>query len=555
VTFTAREFEKKLRALHRTELDRSPELRREFKRRRKSESALRSRIGRNLLMPIFWSAIFFAMIHRRSDIAWAAGIIALWSAGTALKWAHHWFHQFYASEDLVVLNQLPLNDRQIFQFQLRRYFGGAGWVAWELLLGYLVLSFLPGDGSKPYALALAALGQTVLVLALAIHAASYLHMLPMGTLAGLFRMTAVVLLVLGMQGFEYTPALVRATEWFLPTGWINYMLLQSNRDWAVLLLAIPIAAIIYLARFSFERLRSFYSLEGFEIVPGPSHAAATDNEELTAASFGQRAGPTEITDRIANRYFLEGVNWNLRGGLEKFVGRLLSPRERVITEFLVAQEPGWTRSLKWSFWVWMIVSLLVAGFGKSFGTVVFFGAYVLGAATLPLFAGDWRGMRQSAAGGMFMPGYSLYPISFNEMARIFIKVNLVRILAASPLVVSFAALGAHQLGHSALGGAMIGTKLILLLICLQPLLALLPISSTTNDTSRMLGIWLLVFLPLILVILAAALGVFLSDTKLGVIASYALLLMLSTLMFVVYRRAYRAGRFDLLNPRSRSEIN
>ena len=164
-------------------------------------------------------------------------------------------------------------------------------------------------------------------------------------------------------------------------------------------------------------------------------------------------------------------------------------------------------------------------------------------------------MRQSAAGGMFMPGYSLYPISFNEMARIFIKVNLVRMLAASPLIVSFAALGAHQLGHSALGGAMIGAKLIVLLICLQPLLALLPISSTTNDTSRMIGIWLLVFMPLILVILAAGLGVFLSDTKLGVVVSYGLLLMLSTLIFVVYRRAYRAGRFDLLNPRSRSEIN
>ena len=132
MSFTAREFEKKLRAVHRAELDRSPELRREFKRRRKSESAIRSRLGRHLLMPVFWTAIFFAMIHRRNDVAWAAGIIALWSAGTALKWAHHWFHQFYASEDLVVLNQLPLNDRQIFQFQLRRYFGCAGWVAWEL---------------------------------------------------------------------------------------------------------------------------------------------------------------------------------------------------------------------------------------------------------------------------------------------------------------------------------------------------------------------------------------------------------------------------------------
>ena len=114
--FSSREIEKKLRALHRAELEKEPELRREFKRKRKSESAARSRVGRNLLMPVFWAAVFFAVVHRQKDVPWAAAIIALWAAGTALKWAHHWFQQFYASEDLVVLNLLPLNDGQIFEF-------------------------------------------------------------------------------------------------------------------------------------------------------------------------------------------------------------------------------------------------------------------------------------------------------------------------------------------------------------------------------------------------------------------------------------------------------
>ena len=552
--FSSREIEKKLRALHRAELEKDPEQRREFKRKRKSESAARSRVGRNFLMPVFWAAVFFAVVHRRNDVPWAAAIIALWAAGTALKWAHHWFQQFYASEDLVVLNLLPLDDRQIFQFQLRRYFSGAGWVGWELLLGYLVLAFL-GEKSPPiYALVIAAFGQTLLVLALALHAASWLHTLPMGTLAGLFRMTAFVLLVLGAREFEFTASLVRATEWFLPTGWVNYMLFQAQRDLTVLALAIPIAAIVYLARFSFSRLRTFYSLEGLEILPGTAHADSME-EELTPASFSSRAGPTEIEDRISARYFLEGVNWNLRGALEKLVARFLNPRERVVTEFLVAQEPGWTRSLRLSFWVWLIVCLLVLAFGKSFGTIVFFGAYVLAAATLPLFASEWRGMRQSAAGGMFIPGYSLYPIEFNEMAKIFLKVNLVRMLAASPLIVSFAAIAAYKLGHSPVGGAVIGLKALGMLICLQPILVLLPISSSTNDASRMLPLWIFGFLPIIVIILAASLGIFLSDTGLGVATSFALMLLLSTLLFVLYRRAYRASRFDLLNQRSRSEIN
>ena len=552
--FTSRDFERNLRALHRAELEKSPELLREFKRKRKSESAARGRLARKVFLPVFWTAVLFAMIQNNEDIASAAGVIALWAAGTALKWGHQWFQQFYASEDLVILNLLPLDDRQIFRFQLRRYFKGAGWIAWELMLVYLVLGLL-GGGEAPaiYTLALAAIVQTILVLSLALHAASYLHMLPLGTLAGLLRMTAIVLLILGVQGFEFTDALVRGTEWFLPTGWVNYVLLRSASDWTVLALAIPIAAIIYLARNSFERLRSFYSLEGFEIVPGRAQAGG-DHEELTATSFGNRAGPTEIEDRISARYFLEGVNWNLGGGLEKFVARLLSPRERVITEFLVAHDPGWTRSLRWSFWVWLVVSIIVLAFGN-YGTLVFFGAYVLGAATLPLFGGEWRGMRQSAAGGMFMPGYSLYPIAFSEMARIYLKVNLVRIGAASPLIVSFAALGAYKLGHPAGYGAMIGLKLLGMVLCLQPLLVLLPISGTTNDTSRMPWLWFLIVIPLILIIFAAALGVFFGGNALGVLTCLAALFLFSSLLFFLYRRAYRSGKFDLLNPRSRTEIN
>ena len=53
----------------------------------------------------------------------------------------------------------------------------------------------------------------------------------------------------------------------------------------------------------------------------------------------------------------------------------------------------------------------------------------------------------------------------------------------------------------------------------------------------------------------AALAVFLSDTSLGVFVGFAALMLFSGLVFVIYRKAYRSGRFDLLNPRSRSEIN
>ena len=546
---SSRALENRLRAAYRADLERSPGLQQEFKRKRRSGTSAFARASRHMLMPLFWACIFYGMVQSREDVRWAAGVVAVWATGTALKWGHQWFQQFYASDNLIVLNLLPLNDRQIFQFQLRRYVAGAGWILWELLLSYLVLALIrTGDTPALYTFVLAATFQAALVLALALHAASHLHMLPLGAIAGLFRMTAVVLLVLGVQRLEITSTLVTATEFFLPTGWTNYVLLQGARDWSIFALVLPIAAIIYLARYSFHRLRSYYSLEGFEILPGPPHAG--EEEELTAESF-HRPGPTEIEDRIRARYFLEGVDWNLGGALEKFIARFLSPRERIVTEFLVAHDPGWTRSLKWSFWVWLVACVVVLSFGQFGGTIVFFAAYVLAAASLPILGGEWKAMRQAAAGGVFLPGYSLYPVSFNEIARIFLKVNLVRICGAAPFIISFAALAAYKLQHSPYVGAIIGAKVLGVLLFVQPFFVLLPISSTTNATSRMAVIWLLVFAPILLVMVAVVVAVFIAGTVLGVLACYLVLFLLATALLAVYRAAYRKGRFDLLSDRMR----
>jgi hypothetical protein len=550
--FASRALESRLRAAHRRELKRSPELQREFKRNRKTESSALGRSARQLLMPLFWVGIFL-MARPKLDIRWAASVVALWAAGTALKWGHQWFQQFYASDSLVVLNFLPLDDRQIFQFQLRRYLRGAAWIAWELVLSYMVLFLLRAGSTPPLtAFFLAAMAQAVLVLALALHSASYLHMLPLGTMAGLFRMTAIVLLVLSLRGFEVTGAFVGATEFFLPTGWTNYILLQGSRDWVIFALCIPIAAIIYLARYSFDRLRSYYSLEGFEIVPGPSYPAGGEEDELTSASFNHRAGPTEIEDRIRARYFLEGVDWNLSGALEKFIARFLSPRERIVTEFLVAHDPGWTRSLKWSFWIWLVACIVVFSFGQFGGIIVFFAAYVLGVASLPIFGGEWKAMRQTPTGGVFIPGYAVYPVAFNEIAGILLKVNAVRICSAGPFIISFAALAAYRLGHSPIIGLIIGSKLLLVLLATQPLFVLLPISSTTNATSRMASVWFLVFAPVLLIMVAVIVAVFISGTVFGALAACAVLFLLAALLFATYRRAYRKGKFDLLSERARS---
>ena len=109
-------------------------------------------------------------------------------------------------------------------------------------------------------------------------------------------------LMMGAQEMPSARYIGQASTWFLPTGWLNYVLLQAQGDKAVLALLLPIAGIVYLARFSWARLRGFYSLEGLEILPSQGrNAPDLDDEALTGASFGNRPGPTEIEDRIAAR--------------------------------------------------------------------------------------------------------------------------------------------------------------------------------------------------------------------------------------------------------------
>lgn len=553
MSLISREFEKKARALHQAELQRAPELKAAFKRLRRSESTTLNRVAPRLFMPIFWNVLFLNVALKTHDVPLTAAVISLWAAASAFRWGYQWFQQFYASEELVVLNLLPLNDRQIFRFQTSRYLSAAGWTAWELLLAYGVLGIvLKTDGVEFAYLAGAALFQSVLVLALALHIASRLHMLPLNAVAGLLYATAFTVLIMGMQELPAARYIVQGSNWFFPTGWVNYVLLNARADQVVLALLIPLAAIIYLARSSWQRLRSFYSLEGFEILPSAgSGVPVADDEELTAESFNRRVGPTEMEDRIMARSFLLGVNWESAGWMERLASRFLNARERVIAEFLVAHDPGWTRGFRWSFWVWVVACTVVALLGQMGGTLVFFAAYVLATASLPLFGGDWRGMRQTHAGGVNLPGFALYPISFNAIAKILLKVNFLRTFVALPFLLSFAALAAWKLKESPITGLLISGKLAGILLALQPAFVLLPISSTTNDTSRMRMIWLLVFVPVVVLILAGGVGVFISSNAGAITLCYALIFLFSTLLFVVYRRAYRQGLFDLFNRRSR----
>lgn len=546
------EFERRFRKLYRTEVERTPGLRQRVRGERRLERNAPVRLLGRVAVAVLWNVLFLNFALRQDSVPLTAAVISLWSAGTALRWGQRWFQQFYGSSELIVLSFLPLNDREIFRFQLRQYLSAAAWVGWELLLAYGVLIAVALPAGLSYlAVAATVAAQTLLIVAIAMHAAAHVHMVPLALVGGLLRFTAAFILAAGVRQLPWIEHIIRASEWGLPSGWVNYALLRGSEDPVVLCLLVPVAGIIYLARFSFERLRAHYSLEGLELMPTQNLGLGSEHEELTDDWFGSRPGPTEIEERLASRSFLLGVNWAQAGPLEKFAARWLTPEEKVITEFLVAQDPGWTRGLKLSVWIWLISTASVLALGHLGGTLIFFAGYILFSASVPLFGGEWRGMRQSPSGGVLLPGYALYPIGFNPIARILCKVSLVRIAAGAPLILSFAALAAYKLGYPPQAGLAIGAKGLGLLLAIQPLLILLPISSTTDD-SRRLRPWvtLVIIGPGILLLLACGVAIFMAKSGWLVLLAYLLAAGVAATLFILYRQAYRRGKFDLVSERT-----
>lgn len=540
-------FEKQSRKLVREELKRSPALRKEFKKGRKANANLPGRLLGKVGLPLLWILIPANMMMKQG-FPTALAIISLWFAGSCFLRGHRWFQHFYASRDLVVLNLLPLNDEQVFQVQKRNYFKSSLWLIWELLAAYCIVGlFWEESRSVYYLLPFAALLQAMLVMALGLHLANWLHFLPLGAIGGFLRVSAVALLIWALNQPENSNGIVQVSSYIFPTGWLNYALYLGGvkHDWFSLALLIPIVALIVASRFAWARLRAFYSLEGFEVIPSLNNAP--EEPELTPESFDRKPGPTEIEDNIGARNFLKGVNWQATGWLERFVAGLFSKREMEIAEFLVAQNPGWTKAFNVGLVIWLMVCLVVWTLGSYNFTIVYMCAYLLGTATLPIFGGHWRGLRQMATGGVFIPAFAVYPIAFNEVARVLLKVNVTRILAASPFLITFGALASYKLNASPLLGAEIALQILEVLILVQPVFVLLPISTTS---SKLRFGYSMVFLLLILMLAGAMISLFFVQGIMTRAIINAGLVLLAILIYLLYRKAYRFCKMDLINLRA-----
>jgi hypothetical protein len=297
---------------------------------------------------------------------------------------------------------------------------------------------------------------------------------------------------------------------------------------------------------AYQKLRREYRLPEPATMPAIAPQYAPETVRLPASASGE-AGPepaefAEVKQRIRTRQFLAGANWNEPGSPQQWAGRWLNARERLMMEFLSAGKINWTAGLKGFlvfaiclailFWVFPAFMPMAGVF-----TIVFYFFVMQGGQT-------WRGTALVNLGGSSSSFCSLYPVGFREITRVTLKRNLMRQVIVPVLAAIAFALMFFRLGMSADATLTIELKIIGLLLALQPVWALAPLSSGTNDTSKALPV--LISISGIPVLLVCAVGVFIVDSWW---VALGLLLVFGSICagaLWVYGYAYNHNWFDLL---------
>lgn len=474
-------------------------------------------------------------------------LILLLAAGTVFWRASQLLIALVSSSRLQVFACLPLSNAQIFRLQWQAFLKNASWSMVEFTALYGVLAATAGCGWNSLLAGLAmSAAQCLVIVALATCLVAYLPRRRFDLLAGVF-----ILPILGLifGGFYFQPVfkwLASQAHWIPPTGWILYALGISGSHgfpgdlWPALTTALALA----LLPKAYQHLRNRYVLPETRLLS--AKAQAKINVGGRVESLEDTTHNNAIIARIRSREFLAELHWQKFGWLERTVSNWFTSEERLTAEFLSACKPAWTKGLINFILIFAGAATLIFVFPRlaSFSPVLSF--YLLAYGAQVLFIRVWPGITPRQIGGNIVPLYSVYPIGFWQIVRVMMKANTVRILVLIPVIVAAIYLIGTKSGHNvSVQDFRLGLKLICAALCLQPVFAIMSLSSGTNDTRS--PKLLLSFLAAIGILGACGVTFFLTQSLWLAAILAAVLFGVSTGSMWLYGFAFNHNWFDLQN--------
>ncbi|MDB5392243.1 MAG: hypothetical protein JWM11_7889, partial [Planctomycetaceae bacterium] len=394
-----------------------------------------------------------------------SGASVLLSLGLAL----HLATQLQKSQPISVLSHLPLSDRALFRYLRQQTLVVALAVLYLNALAYGSYAYWSSCAPWYWCLAvLIAIGQWVVCLAIFPIVAACFSQAAIRT--ALIGLSVAWFLYLKFGDKPWSPEVATATFIASPTGWLNGFLTwglvqgQTVAWWAL----VPTGMLFATGFLAIRSMESRYQIVEFAIRPGEEIEALTEStvsripasrgNALAALLSMKVNGMPEVPSapmtletakqHVRDRGFLNKQDWTRLGWIERLVDRWLTPRERVIVEFLSGQEICWTRP-------WLGVAVLLAFYSLGLLLVNFFPAQMPPYAALLLYGivlftipavvssailGAWPQFRSRLSCGVYVTPVADFPLGFEEISRAMGKVQLVRSLAFWPFILAMAML-------------------------------------------------------------------------------------------------------------------
>ncbi len=560
-------FERALGRRVRRELRASKELWKEYRRNRRSRP--RQTRVEPLLRLLLPGVVGGIAAVAPTGVPLVLLALALYGAGTCLLRAQGLLQGLHSSRDLNVLVHYPAADEDLLRLQWKKFHHASLWFLYTALLIYLglVLVKRPGLLAGAAAAGLAFLHWAAL-LGMAAAVAAWRPAWPLGA-AGKAFCFAAGLLCLFSQGIgPYLPSLSGLGLLAVPTGWASYALWAGILDGraAAFLAVVPLALLVGLFPLAARRfLRTYAVGELVYQAPPPAELileSAVERELVRQSEVNQelvdrpelkpqlreelrQAIPDTLERTIREGSLRRPPEWTSGGPLERIFVGFLSPRGRAQADFLLGGRPGWTRS--WAR------SAAFAGAGIACALLLPRApAWTISIpfllAGLPLLGSRWDGLQSLSVGGAYVPHFALYPLGYWEISFILFRASLLRMLAWAPLLLGLLATGAPDLGISVETGLAFGLKGFLIYAGGIPILAILRISSGSNDTARLGCARLLILGALGLAVLGGIGGAILlfAPEPAAATAGTALVATLPLAGWALYGLLIQRGRVDFL---------
>jgi len=552
-------LERRLRQQARQELRESPLLWKDY-RQHKARWWRRNRRFQFSLGSVYLLAILFSAAVRSGRSLTVLTAIASYATGTALFRCKSYFARATTGYDRAVFVTLPVSDDEYIKHESWSLF--RSWIGAFALFGVAYGVYAAVYGKFWDSLAAVLLATTLQTLTGLSVGAVVTALRPKWSGVSIiapFYLLMILCLFLPEDGLRSLWSATLVT----PAGWVAHGFAGSfdganslERFWLipalVLSATLPLTLRVLQLRIAFALSSADFALQQ---VPAPGSDNSDDTEDdASRAEPINSWQPTALDDQLHHES--KSTDWAQLGWIERIVAALLSSRELVVAEFMLANHlHAWSRKWRSAALITLAGTALTLAAPPLPPWLFFVPMIVAGSMCAPLFGGTWVGFQGPVTSGFYLPAYAVFPISYSEISWVMLKSNYARALTWAPLAIIYASALAHRLNHSFAYGAGIGVYTVLIVMALQPVTIAGHFSAGTNDTRQINWQTVLFFscaLALLSIMLIATFVIFIVSAFLVQLGAIMAIFATSSLGWAAYKLLFERGRIDVLSrPRGR----